>query len=439
MQNSTIAAHTTNTLFTNAPSSKRDAKEEAQLEKTRTISIIEGLFASVSSGFGEAYISAFAVAINSSNTMISLITAVPNLIAPISQAFTPKVMEKYGRKRIVVPGVFIQACMWIAFAIVAFLFMNGFQYSPYLLLLFFTIYAILGHFTAPAWLSWMGDIIPENKGEYWGMRSTICGIMVIVTTFAAGVFLDAFNNINLMFGFAIIFLISFVGRTFSSYFFTKHYEPKLKLPEGYYFSFFDFIKRMWGNNYGKYVMFIALGTFAGTICGPFIAVYMLRGLQFDYILFTVVTLAASVANIATLPLWGKYVDKHGDLKVLWLTGIGVCFGPLLWAVSGNVYYLVAIQVFNGIVSAGFGIATTNYFFDAVTPQRRSLCSAYSAILNGVGIFFGSIIGGILLLFDFGINPFIFIFLVAGILRLILSLAMLPQIKEVNKHIIAADG
>jgi MFS family permease len=447
------AAAAAHAIITEPPKlGKPEPSEEEKIAKTREYSIIEGIAATFAGAFGESYITAFAVAMNSSNTLIALLTAVPNLIAPIAQAFTPKMMEKYGRKRLVVPGVFLQACMWIAIAFVAFLFMQGFAQSPYLLLLFFTMYAILGNFMAPAWTSWMGDIVPKNKGEYWAKRSTICGAVGLVLTLTAGIFLDAFSNINLMLAFMTMFGISFIGRSMSSYFFTKHYEPKLKLPKNYYFSFFEFIKKIQtkGNNFGKYAMFITFGVFAGYIAWPFIPVYMLRELHFDYTIFTIVTLTESLFTILTFGFWGKYVDKHGDLKVLRISSMGLFVIPLLWAGSALipsaayvVYYLIAVQIFRGIIGAAFSISTTNFLFDAVTPQRRSLCSAYAAILNGIGIFFGAIIGGVLLSSNLpaiaGINAFIFIFVVSGIARIILTAIFLPRIKEVNKNALAIDG
>ena len=436
------AASVTHAIITEPPKlDKPNPTEEIKLERTRNYSIIEGVASTVAGGFGESYVTAFAVAINSSNTMISLLTAIPNLIGPISQAFTPKMMEKYGRKGLVISGVFLQACMWLAIALIAFLFMNGFAYSPEILILFYTIYAILGNFMSPAWTSWMGDIIPKNKGEYWAKRSVICGTVGIVTTLAAGIFLDAFKNVNLMLSFAAIFVIAFFGRSVSSYLFTKHYEPKLKLPKGYYFSFMDFVKRMLkrNNNFGKYTAFIAMGIFAGNIAWPFIPVYMLRELHFDYTTFIIVTLTESLATILTFGFWGKYVDRQGDLMALRIAGVGMCLIPILWAISSNVYYLIAVQVFRGIIGAAFSIATTNYLFDAVTPQRRSLCSAYSAILTGIGVFFGAILGGVLLSFSFGINAFVFVFLAAGIVRLFITIIMLPSVKEVNKSAMILDG
>jgi len=436
------AADVTHVIITEPPTlGSASHGEEIKLERTRDYSIAEGMASNVATGLGESYITAFAVAINSSNTLISLLTAIPNLIAPIAQALTPKAMEKYGRKRLIVPGVFAQACMWLLIASVAFLFTNGFQYSPYLLLFFYTVYAILGNFIAPAWTSLMGDLVPKNKGEYWAKRSTICGLVGLVVTLLAGISLDAFKNVNLMLSFAAIFAISFIGRTVSSYLFTKHYEPELKLPKGYYFSFTDFVKRMQrkDNNFGKYSLFIAMAIFAGYMAWPFIPVYMLKELKFDYTTFTIITITEAVASLITLSIWGRYVDKHGNIRALWYSCLGLALTPVLWAVSSNVVYLIVVQFFRGISSAGFAIATTNYLFDSVTPQRRSLCSAYSAILQGAGIFFGSILGGILLLFDFGISPFIFVFLAAGSIRLIISAIMLPQIKEANKCMIANGG
>ena len=75
-------------------------KEESLKAGARTQSIKEGVFASAKSAFGDSYISPFAIAINSSNSMVALLSSISGLLGPLSQIFGSKLIEKYERKKI---------------------------------------------------------------------------------------------------------------------------------------------------------------------------------------------------------------------------------------------------------------------------------------------------------------------------------------------------
>ena len=107
--------------------------------------------------------------------------------------------------------------------------------------------------------------------------------------------------------------------------------------------------------------------------------------------------------------------------------------PILWIFSHNFWWLIFIQVLSGLTWAGFNLAAGNFVYDTVTPQRRSLCVAYQNVINGLAVFSGATIGGLLATHvNVGINVLLFVFFISGILRFIFSVFMLPQIKEVKK-------
>ena len=134
-----------------------------------------------------------------------------------------------------------------------------------------------------------------------------------------------------------VFFIAFLGRSLSGYLFTKHYEPKLEIKEGYYFSFFDFFKKMPKNNFGRFTIFSSLVTFATAIASPFFAVYMLRELGFSYFEFTLIIISSIFANFIFQPFWGKFADKFGNINVIKLCGFFIFLVPLLWFVSPLIF------------------------------------------------------------------------------------------------------
>ncbi len=416
----------------------KESKEEIKLEEARKISVRESCFSTVQGGFGEAYVSPFAVAINSSNSEIALLTSIPNLLGPLSQVVGSRLIEKYSRKKIVLFAVLGQLLIWIPIIAIAFLFWRGIWVSilPLMLIVSISVYAVLGNLGSPAWFSWMGDIVPEEiRGKYFSMRGRINGIIAVICTITSAFFLDFFKKHSLLLlGFMIFFFIAMLGRIISRELFKKQYEPKFKLHDGYYFSFWQFIKKAYFNNFGRFTLFRALIGFTSAIASPFFAVYMLRSLNFSYVAFMAVSISASMFTIIIMPLWGKFSDKFGNYEVIKITSILISIVPMLWLFSKSPVYLIFVpELISGLGWAGFNLATGNYIYDCVTKEKRGIAVSYYNLIHGVGVFLGAILGAVLISkISWGfMNVFLVIFFISGIGRLAASLIMIPKIKEVR--------
>ena len=92
------------------------------------------------------------------------------------------------------------------------------------------------------------------------------------------------------------------------------------------------------------------------------------------------------------------------------------------------------MVLNGIAWSGMNLATTNFIFDSVSPKKRSLCFAYFSVIAGIGVSIGAGLGGYLsrLPLNLGINIFLFLFLISGLLRLITIFALSKRVKEIRQ-------
>ena len=79
---------------------KKDSKRVKNLKhNARKRSIKEGIFGSAQMSFGDSYITPFAIAINSSNSLVALISAISGILGPLTQIFGSKLNEKYSRKK----------------------------------------------------------------------------------------------------------------------------------------------------------------------------------------------------------------------------------------------------------------------------------------------------------------------------------------------------
>lgn len=419
---------------------KKDSPKIKELKHlSRRYSIKEGIFASMRGSFGDHYISPFAIAINASNSLVALLSSVSGLLGPLTQVFSSRLIEKHSRKKIVLRAVFFESLMWLPLIAIAFLFYHGIliDFLPLSLLISFSLFVILANVGSPAWFSWIGDIVDENyRGRWFSKRNLITGFVSVSLAICASFFLTYLTNKGFaMFGFMILFFLAFAARFTCWRIFKKPYEPKIKIKKTDYFSFFDFVKQAPKNNFGKFSIFRFLLSFACSISSPLLAVYLLRNLEFNYITYIVVILASSVFSLFVLRLWGKFADKYGNYKVFAITTILIPTIPIFWILSPFPLYMILVPaVVSGISWAGFNLASGNFIYDNVRPQKRGLAISYFNMLNGIGIFLGAGLGAILIKFlpvTF-IEPIIFIFLFGSFMRMIVVFWWIPKISEIRK-------
>lgn len=403
-------------------------------KKARKISIMEGSASSISSGVGASYITPFAMAIGAQPIHISLISSITGLASPIAQFYSSKMIEKYSRKKIVLTFVLLQALMWLPIAFLAIAFYKNFfqNYLPIALIVLYSILTVFSGFSYPPWFSWMGDLVSENeRGKYFGKRNTITGIIGLAAFMLAAVFLDSFKTHGfLLIGFAVLFALAFTFRFISFMLFHKQFSPRFKLKKGYYFSFMDFLKRMDG--FGKFAVYQGLFYFANTISGPFFTIYMIATLGFNYETFTIVSISASAFYLLFMPLAGKFSDRFGNRALLWTGNILFALVPVLWLFIKSPLYLVFIpQLISGIANAALTIAFTNFVYDSVSREHCPICTAYTNILAGIGIFVGSLAGGLFIKFaPFPFKTSFFITLViTAVLIMIFGLIFLRDVRD----------
>jgi MFS family permease len=198
------------------------------------------------------------------------------------------------------------------------------------------------------------------------------------------------------------------------------------------------------NNFGKFVVFFSLVSFAVTICSPFFAVYVLKDLGFTYVQYMTMIVGSSLASFIFMSGWGKFADSYGNLKVMKICMGSIVAVPFLYFASYFIFkfnpswvlpYVVFIEVLAGAMWAGFNLAAGNFIYEAVTREKMALCVSYFNVINGIGTFAGPILGGFLASIIhpiLGISALLIVFMIGGIARLVVAVYMLPKIKEVRE-------
>ncbi len=393
-------------------------------------------------GFGETYISAFALFLKATTPQIGLLASLPPLLASLAQLLSAWIGKITGhRQRIVVVGASLQASAWVPILALPLIFA---EHAVPLLIASVVLYHGGAHLVAPQWTSLMGDLVPERRrGRFFGLRTRIVTITTFVSLMLGGLLLhySALHG-RTLYGFILLFCTAGVARLISVYHLSRMKDKAghvaaIEIPIGR-----DWWARLRQSNAVRFSLFFALMQFSVAIASPFFTVYMLRDLQFSYLNFTLNTGAAIFAQFLTLSQWGRISDIFGNRRILTVTGLFIPVMPLLWTFSTDMVYLVAIQALSGFSWAGFTLAASNFIYDLIAPQRRATYLAVHNVLANVGIFSGAILGGYLgsimptnvtlMGSNYAwISPLYGVFIVSTIVRAAVVLWLVPRLREVR--------
>ena len=406
-------------------------------EKALKTSIKEGTSASISTSIGDNYVIPFAVALGAQPGQASLLSGLSGFMYYLSQLFGTRMMEKYSRKKIVMSFVLLQAIMWLFIAIAGVLVWKGVfdGYSVWLLIIFYSLLLFFGGISYPSWFSWMGDIVPaDGKGEYFGRRTRINAFFGLAALLAAMFFLDYYKTKGIvLLAFAILFALAFTFRFISYLLFHKQYVPQFKAKKRDRFSLWAFLKRY--DNFGKFAVYHGFFNLAVMFASPLFAVYMLKELGFSYKFYTLTLVSYMIFYLVFLPLAGKFSDRYGNKRLMIITNVFFALTPVLYILIKNPMGIILLpQLSSGIASAASVISFSNFIYDAVSPKHRAICVTYTNIMIGIGTLVGALLGWAVIdyLHPASINPYIFVFIIAAVLRGGVALFFLPQIKEVRK-------
>ena len=405
--------------------------------KPLRLSILEGMFASLMFGGGMIFIVPFAVYLGANSFEVGLISALPALLAAWMQLGTLEFLKIFkNRKNTLVPTVFLQAASWLLIAAIPFIFPTN---QIFWLIVITTVGTVAGSIGSPLWQSWMRSLTPsEILGEYFGIRNAITGAVVFSVMLGCGLLLNLFEPTLTLFAFVIIFLLSSLGRILSSFLFTKIEDPVVEIDSNEKIWIFDFIKELRQNNFGYFVLFGTLMTFAIALVGPFFSLYLLNnlGLQKDYFTYTIIICSSAAASLISMPYWGKIIDKYGTIKTLKATGLLASIYPFALILIRDPAGLIVAEFLSGIIFSGFNLCLASFIYESFKAEKIVKYASYQAALFGTATFVGIMISGYFQTFNFSFqilsNTFYIMCTVAIIIRLLVYLTLIKKINDVRE-------
>lgn len=342
-------------------------------------------------GFVEGYIVPFALLLKATGIEIGLLRSAPALMGALAQIRAADIVNAIGsRKNLVTACALTQTASLILMAGCVFMPRDAALMSFILLVVLFTA---AGTLSGPPWISLMGDYLPASKrGSFLGWRNRLLGMSLTAFSLLGGVLLS-FSGDGRGRGFALLFLTAAAARLASWMQLRRMYDAVYRASPAESFSFFRFIAKTPTSNFARFTLACAALMFGTHLSSPFFAVYMIGHLGFGYVTYTVVISTGMLALYSSMSRWGRWADYIGGVGVVRLGVLMVPAVPLLWCATSNPALLALFELFSGFAWAAYGMGTSTFLYDAVSPEKRTRCAAYFAATAGLAQCLGALTGG----------------------------------------------
>ena len=356
-------------------------------------SIVEGSWFALMFGLGENYLSAMAVFMGFTALQISVLNSLPQLIGAFAQLATHSLTKMFNSMKIFVVSLsVVQSTMWIVLIYIIT------QTSSYTIILSWSVaYYAISSIIGPAWISWMGYLVPLRiRANYHANRNRIIHFIIFISILLGGLILKIFED-NMILGFSIMFAIGSFGRIMSSYYLNKKNDKgDIEINNDY--SYRDILSDK------TKVIFMLYNTsihFSVMFLGPLFTIYILRTMELSYFVLTLCMVSWWMGNVFSSRFWGRISKRKGNLYLLRLSTLLMCILPALWISvyyfdnTGRIAVSLAINLMAGISFAAFGLSSFNILYDMCKNDEVIKFSSLINCMKGVGVFAGSVIAGMI--------------------------------------------
>lgn len=363
-------------------------------------------------GVGETFFAAFALSVGLGEVAAGLVASLPLLAGGLLQLVSPRAVVLVGsEKRWVVACATLQSLTFVPLVLAA---IYG-SISLGWLLLIASIYWGCGLASGPAWNTWMQSVVPSRlRANYFASRTRTSQLTTFGSFVVGGAVLEwSRGGGNELLSFALLFFGAGAFRMLSVAYLTRH--RSLLDPEG----------RGGGNRVRNADTSVSSATAALAaeplpsidgmaplgrrllaylvvmqgmvqIAGPYFAPFMLEKLQYSYGQFVALIAVAFAAKAIAFPIWATLARRRSAGWLLWIGGCGIIPGSILWVVSQNFVWLIAVQIVTGALWAAYELGFFLLFFEMLPVRQRTKMLTLYNFANTLAWCGGSLVGAAIL-------------------------------------------
>jgi MFS family permease len=385
-----------------------------ELRRAMSLVTLAWIFGSAwSAATGGAALTRFAQGLGASEFQFGLLAALPFIASLLSMPAGLWIDRTGRRKGIFLWSLYAQRLLWVPIALAPIYVLGRFGWgaAPHamelFLLLIFLMYAV-GAIGAPAWTSWMADLVPRRSyGSYFSRRRQWGILTAIPAALIAGWGLDRVvpgdahvQTLVALRWCAVVFLCAAVFGVADIH--MHQYVPGLPAsPKTEANPFRMIAEPLRNRRFLYFACFVATLTFAVSFMGQFVTLFLIAKLHVTSLSVNMITLVApSVAQLFVLPVWGRAADRMGKKPVMAIASLGLVPVGFGWCLMNNahgaaVWLGYALSTVGAALWTGVEVANNNLVleFASADSDKEQGGSSYVAV-NSVIINIAGCVGGL---------------------------------------------
>jgi MFS family permease len=289
------------------------------------------------------------------------------------------------------------------------------------------------NFGYPAWMSVTNETVPiEGRGRYFGARNFVMGVTGMITTLLAGKLITLFVA---PLGYQIALGLAFVlgaSSTFSYAHIIEHTNQTVATGGKSNFSLHLLVEMFTSNpQFVALVVTAAVWNFGLNIAGPFFNVYMVQNLKFTATAVGLTAVASSLSLLFVQNQIGAFADRLGSRRLQLASMCAIPALPLAWIFATQVWHILIINTFSGIMWGAFNLASFNLLLVSIPKNQVPRYSAVYQIVVTLSLAAGALVGSALII-KWG---FIAVCLGSALFRIIATVLFAKVVHEPQQNLL----
>ncbi|KYG91052.1 MFS transporter [Metasolibacillus sp. FSL H7-0170] len=341
------------------------------------MSIYHGMASTLAANTTANYIPIFSMAIlGATNYQVGLISSIPPLVTLLMTIPAAILLNKaVEQKKLVAFSVLIARLIFMSFIFIAYIPQ---AIASWALLALIALMSIPNTMANMGWQALIGNIIEDRRrGQFFSDRNRLLTIVGLISTLTIGIIMREATNST--FAYQLLFSIAFCFGLLEVYFLLKHEEgePVQKKERN---------KAMnWGifkdSNYVRFLFVALLFNFGWQIAWGLFNIYNVRYAGATIFWISMFSAANMLAQIFSFPLWRKWSEKYGNMRVFVWVAFGMAVAPFAMSLSTNLVYLTLVSVQSGLFVSGTTLILFNLLLENSPKENRTYCiTSYNVLL-----------------------------------------------------------
>jgi len=350
------------------------------LRHNLAINVQQGVYSVVSANLIAPFLGIFAVRIGASNVEVAMLSSLPALMGIL--AMVPGawfIDRRTDPKRITCAFLLAHRAFYLVIAAIPFVTPNR---QAAMLVAAVALMNLPGAVGNVGWQALVSRVIPpEHRAVAFATRNRLMNLTGTITVLIAGRSIDLLGQPT---GYQVAFALAFAFAVGEVAVLNRMQDPARETvvpssPANGASSRFSIRQHP---RFLRYMLLSTLFYLTWQVPWPVFTLYQVRELGANNLWISLLNLANTGGSLVGFGFWARYANRHGHLRTLAVSSVGMFIVPVIYAFSRSLATLTAFNLLTGSIFSGINLSLFNYLLE-VTPEdrRTTYIATYTTVVN----------------------------------------------------------